>query len=99
MYLDRLGWDEGVAEFDRRESGGRKDVERILGMAPTCYGQPGSSWGPQTYAAMRDRWGMRVYLDSGSHVDLNGKPCYYGGILNLYKLTHRLRANLADLKQ
>ena len=46
MYLSTLGWDEGVAEFDRREGPGRADVERIFGQAPTCYGQPGSSWAP-----------------------------------------------------
>ena len=31
MYLSTLGWDEGVAEFDRREGPGRDDVERIFG--------------------------------------------------------------------
>jgi hypothetical protein len=93
LYLSNLGWDEGVAEFDRREGPGRADVERILGMAPTCYGQPGSSWGPQSYGAMR-RWGMKVYLDAGSHVDLDAHPCYYAGVLNLYKLEHQLRADL-----
>src|SRR5204862_7405161 len=45
LYLSNLGWDEGVAEFDRREGPGRADVERIFGAAPSCYGQPGSSWG------------------------------------------------------
>ncbi len=93
MYLSHLGWDDGVAEFDRREGPGRADVERVFGQAPTCYGQPGSSWGPQSYGAMT-RWGMKVYLDAGSHVDLDGKPCWYAGVLNLYKLTHTLRADL-----
>ncbi|HEY7328990.1 MAG TPA: hypothetical protein VH592_15205 [Gemmataceae bacterium] len=93
MYLSQLGWDEGVREFDRREGAGRADIERIFGQAPTCYGQPGSSWGPQSYGAMR-QWGMRVYLDAGSHVNLNDRPCYYCGILNLYKLAHTLRADL-----
>jgi hypothetical protein len=92
MYLSNLGWDEGVAEFDRREGPGRADVERILGQAPTCYGQPGSSWGPQSYGAMR-KWGMKVYLDAGSHVALDRKPCYYCGVFNLYQLTHT-RASL-----
>jgi hypothetical protein len=95
MYLSQLGWDEGVAEFDRREGPGRADVERIFGQAPSCYGQPGSSWGPQSYGAMR-KWGMPVYLDAGRHVDLDGKPCWYGGILNLYSLRHTLRADLND---
>src|SRR5437660_1220210 len=99
MYLSNLDWDEGVAEFDRREKPGYDDVARILGAMPTCYGQPGSSWGPQSYGAM-NKWGMRVYLDAGSHVNLADRPCYYCGVLNLYKLAHQLRADLkspADL--
>lgn len=93
LYLSQLGWDEGVREFDRREGPGRDDVERIFGQAPSCYGQPGSSWGPQSYGAM-NQWGMKVYLDAGSHVNLNDRPCYYCGILNLYKLAYALRADL-----
>jgi hypothetical protein len=93
LYLSQLGWDDGVREFDRREGPGRADVERIFGMAPTCYGQPGSSWGPQSYGAMT-KWGMKVYLDAGNHVNLDEHPCYYGGILNLYKLAHTVRADL-----
>jgi hypothetical protein len=93
LYLSQLDWDEGVSEFDRREGPGRADVERIFGQAPSCYGQPGSSWGPQSYGAM-NRWGMKVYLDAGSHVNLNDRPCYYCGILNLYKLAYVLRADL-----
>jgi hypothetical protein len=98
MYLSNLGWDEGVAEFDRREGPGRADVERIFGVAPSCYGQPGSSWGPQSYGAMR-KWGMPIYLDAGGHVNVEGKPCYYGGVFNLYKLEHTMRAGLAGLKE
>src|SRR5881275_2684401 len=36
MYLSTLGWDEGVAEFDRRERQGFDDVKRIFGTAPSC---------------------------------------------------------------
>src|SRR5947209_6737113 len=96
MYLSTLGWDEGVAEFDRREGPGRDDVERVFGKAPTCYGQPGSSWGPQSYGAMK-KWGINVYLDAGSHVRLDDKPYYYGDVLNFYKLEHVLRARLDSL--
>jgi hypothetical protein len=92
MYLNGLGWDEGVAEFVRREGPGRADVERILGQAPTCYGQPGSSWGPQSFGALR-QWDM-IYLDAGSHVRLDDRPHYYCGVLNLYKLEHTLRADI-----
>jgi hypothetical protein len=98
QYLSNLGWDEGVAEFDRREGPGRSDVQRVFGVAPSCYGQPGSSWGPQSYGAMR-KWGMPVYLDAGSHVNLDSKPCYYCGVFNLYKLEHTMRAGLASLKE
>jgi hypothetical protein len=93
MYLSHLGWDEGVAEFDRRERPGYEDVKRIFGSAPSCYGQPGSSWGPQSYGAMRN-WGMEVYLDAGSHVRLDDRPYYYCGVLNLYKLAYQLRTGL-----
>ena len=97
LYLSNLGWDEGVAEFDRREGGGRADVERIFGQAPSCYGQPGSSWGPQSFGAMR-KWGMPVYLDAGSHVGLDGKPHYFCGLLTLYQLRHQLRTDLRNPK-
>jgi hypothetical protein len=100
MYLSNLGWDEGVAEFDRREKPGFDDVKRIFGVAPSCYGQPGSSWGPQSFGAMR-KWGMQVYLDAGNHVRLSDRPHYYCGILTLYKLAHTIRADLAkpDMKE
>jgi hypothetical protein len=94
MYLSNLGWDDGVAEFLRREGPGFEDVKRIFGQSPSCYGQPGSSWGPQSYGAMK-KWGMQVYLDAGSHVRLDDKPYYYCGILNLYKLAHTLRTDLS----
>src|SRR5436305_470869 len=95
LYLSNLGWDEGVAEFDRREGPGRKDVERVFGVAPTCYGQPGSSWGPQSYGAMAN-WGMNVYLDAGSHVHMDDKPHFYCGILNLYRLAYMPRTGLTN---
>src|SRR5206468_1478638 len=96
-YLSTLGWDEGVAEFERREGPGYEDVRRIFGQNPTCYGQPGSSWGPQSFGAMR-KWGMDVYLDSGSHVGLEGRPHYFCGIFTLYHLTQTFRADLTGPK-
>ncbi len=95
VYLNVLGWDDGVAEFDRRERPGFDDVERIFGKAPTCYGQPGSSWAPQTLGAMK-QWGMKVYLDAGRHVALDGKPFYYCGLLNIYQIANMPRADLKN---
>lgn len=94
MYLSTLGWDDGVAEFERREGPGLADVERIFGQKPSCYGQPGSSWAPQSFGAIR-RWGLPAYLDAGSHVRLDDKPHYYCGVLTLYKLAHTVRTGLA----
>jgi hypothetical protein len=48
------------------------------------------------------KWGMKVYLDAGSHVKLDGKPHYYCGMLTLYNLAHVLRTDLGgenDLKK
>ncbi len=95
VYLESLGWDDGVAEFDRRERPGLDDVKRIFGKAPTCYGQPGSSWAPQTLGAMHE-WGMKVYLDAGRHVALEGKPFYYCGLLNIYQIAHMPRTSIKD---
>jgi len=97
MYLSNLGWDEGVAEFDRREGSGVADVKRIFGRLPTCYGQPGSSWGPQSFGAMQ-KWGVNIYLDAGKHISLDGRPHYYCGLLTLYNLSHTIRTNLGGEK-
>ncbi|MDA2939096.1 hypothetical protein MYX75_12650 [Acidobacteria bacterium AH-259-A15] len=92
-FLSGQGWEDGVAEFERRERRGLDDVERITGQKPSCYGQPGSSWGPQQFGALR-KLGVPVYLDAGSHVSLGGAPFWYGGILNLYALKTTLRTRL-----
>jgi len=98
MYLSALGWDEGVAEFDRREKSGFDDVKRIFGQTPSCYGQPGSSWGPQSYGALR-KWGVPLYLDYGKHIGMDGKPMWYGGALNIYNHANTLRTNLEGEKE
>jgi hypothetical protein len=92
-YLSTLGWDDGVAEFERREGPGVEDCRRLFGQNPSCYGQPGSSWGPQSFGAMK-KWGMSAYLDAGSHVGLDKKAHYYGGLLTLFDLRYTLRTGL-----
>lgn len=95
-YSSTLGWEEGAQEFIRREQQGIEDIKRIFGKSPSCYGQPGSSWTPQSYGALKSL-NIPLYLDSGNHVNLNGNPCYFSGILNLYKLKHTFRPNLDSL--
>lgn len=82
-YEALLDWEGGAAEFTRRERPGFDDVQRIFGQKPCCYGQPGSSWAPQSYPALAS-WGVSLYLDEAEHVGLNGQPFYYGGLLNIF---------------
>jgi hypothetical protein len=95
VYLQNAGWEDGRAEFYRREAQGARDVQRIFGVTPVAYGQPGSAWAPQTYPALRDM-GIGMYLDEADHVGIDDQPFYYGGMLNVFKM----RSNLArmDLK-
>ncbi len=92
-YLQNAGWDDGVAEFYRREISGVKDIQRIFGVLPSCYGQPGSSWGPQSHAALK-QMGINVYLDDSNHVGIGEQPFYFGGILNIFKM----RSNLCRME-
>jgi len=92
VYLQNAGWDDGRAEFYRREAQGARDIKRILGATPVAYGQPGSAWAPQVYPALRDM-GVGMYLDEADHVGIDDQPFYYGGLLNVFKM----RSNLARM--
>lgn len=93
-YESTLDWQTGVEEFTRREKPGFEAVRRVFRQAPTCYGQPGSSWAPQSFAALNN-WGVKVYLDEGSQVGLDGQPFWYGGLLNIFNIRDgsKLRPN------
>jgi hypothetical protein len=93
-YESLLDWEAGAAEFTRRERPGFDDVQRIFRQKPCCYGQPGSSWAPQSFPALAS-WGVGLYLDEAEQVGLNGQPFYYGGLLNIFntKEGQQLRAN------
>ncbi len=96
LYLEPLGWLEGADEFVRREGQGAKDVKRIFGVDSVCYGQPGSSWGPQSNLALR-RMGIPVYLDEGTQIGLNDQPFWYSGILYVFNMgANLLRPDLND---
>jgi hypothetical protein len=94
VNLERLGWLEGSEEFYRRQVGGFRDVGRIFGITPVCYGQPGSSWAPQSNPALR-RMGIHVYLDEGSQLGVNDQPVWYGGLLYVFNMgPYQIRADL-----
>jgi hypothetical protein len=93
-YLVTFGFLEGAREFERREQAGAGDVRRIFGTELACYGQPGSSWAPQTNLALR-RLKIPVYLDEGEQVGLNEQPFWYGGLLHVYNMgSNQFRARL-----
>src|SRR4051794_24361726 len=89
VYLQNAGWEEGRAEFSRREAQGVKDIQRIFGVTPVAYGQPGSAWAPQAYPALREM-GIKVYLDEADQVGLDDQPFYYGGMLNVFRMRSTL---------
>ena len=98
-YLADCGWVDGIEEFVRREAGGAADVRRILGVPVlACYGQPGSSWGPQAVAALPligvAPHGVPCYVDDDSHIGFDGKPFWYAGALNVF----RMNPNLARME-
>lgn len=93
VYLQHAGWDDGRAEFERRERPGVQDLTRIFGRTPVAYGQPGSGWAPQTYPALR-AMGIGMYMDEAGHVGLDDQPFYYGGMLNVF----RMRSTLARVE-
>jgi len=99
LYLEGMNWLDGAAEFERRERVGVDDIRRIFGVLPSCYGQPGSSWAPQTFRALL-RLGIPVYLDEGEHVGIDDQPFWFGGMLNVFKMgRYQIRASLDDEAQ
>jgi len=90
-YLADCGLLDGIEEFARREGGGAADVRRIFGVNTlACYGQPGSSWGSQAIAGLKQigvaPHGVPCYVDEGSHVGLNNKPFWYANALVVYSM-------------
>ncbi len=90
-YLADCGFLDGVAEFVRREGDGAADIRRIFGVKTLgCYGQPGSSWGPQTIAGLKQIGvapsGVPCYVDEGTHVGLNERPFWYENAINVYHM-------------
>jgi len=84
-YSRDLDWNEGVSEFIRREGAGLETLRHVFGINASCYGQPGGSWTPQSYAALH-AFQIPLYLDETSHVNVNNRPFWYCGILTILEL-------------
>jgi len=84
-YCRDLTWQEGVSEFTRREGAGLRTLRKVFGVNASCYGQPGGSWTPQSYAALR-AFDIPLYLDETSHVNVDNRPFWYCGVLNILRL-------------
>jgi hypothetical protein len=91
-YIMQCDWDGGIAEFIRRERPGLETLEQVFGRIPSCYGQPGGSWAPHVYPALR-QWG--IYLDAGPWIALDGRPHRYCDVLNLLGLTHTMSIGIS----
>jgi len=79
-YLAPLDWEEGVAEFERREEPGLLDVRRLFGVNPVTYGQPGSNWAPHVFPALR-KWGIPTYVSGFGYIGVDCQPFWLGGVL------------------
>lgn len=79
-YLGPLNWEEGVAEFERRERPGLDDVRRLFGANPVTYGQPGSNWAPHVFPVLR-KWDIPTYVSGFGYVGVDCQPFWYGGLL------------------
>ena len=96
VYLQHTGWEDGAAEFYRREAQGARDIERIFGVTAECVTASPARRGLRRPIPALKRMGIGMYLDEGSHVGIDDQPFYYGGMLNVFKM----RSNVArmDLK-
>ncbi len=52
-YLEDCEWEDGWAEAGRREFPGLQTIQEAFGRIPSCWGQPGASWGPQIMPAVK----------------------------------------------
>ena len=102
-YLADLDWEDGAREFEERERQGFEDVRRIFGQDPICFGQPGPSWAPQIYPALR-KWNIPLYLDEAAHVGLpTEQPFWFQSMLHIFNLRRNAIkmefGNAADFEQ
>ena len=81
-YTEHLDWRRGVAEILARESEGLELTRRTFGKEILCYGQPGASYTPFVYGAMRS-WGVPAYLGSAVYLGDYTLPSSIHGVFNI----------------
>lgn len=92
-YCEHLEFTEGALEFEKREEVGLADLVKITNMPVSTYGQPGAAWAPQVFPVLR-KWNIPTYVDSNDMIDLDCRPFWYGGILNLTQMKGIMRMEL-----
>ena len=81
-YLSNLDVLVGADQFMAREALGFEKVKQTFSGIPSCFGHPGPTWAPHVYPALA-KWGIPVYLDETSVINLDNQPYWYCGVLNL----------------
>jgi hypothetical protein len=81
-YTERCDWQSGVAEILRRESRGVEVTRETFGKEIICYGQPGASFTPFAYGALRV-WGIPAYLGGSVYLGDEIMPTELAGIFSL----------------
>ena len=93
-YLKDKNWDEGVEEVKKHEEPGLKYLEKMFGVKPSAFIQPGGSWAPETPYALKEM-GVPVYAD-GIFQD---EPVWLCGALCIrYAMSFPEHSTFADLE-
>ena len=84
-YTEHLDWQEGLGEILLNETAGLDVTRETFGKEIVCYGQPGSSYTPFVYGAMR-AWGVPAYLGGGAYLGDDIFPTSLHGIFNMARM-------------
>ncbi|MBN1810049.1 MAG: hypothetical protein JW909_13360 [Planctomycetes bacterium] len=81
-YTEHLDWQDGVAEILSRETEGFRLTRDTFGKEIVCYGQPGASYTPFVYGAMK-AWGVPAYMGGSVYLGDDVYPSQLGGVFNI----------------
>jgi hypothetical protein len=78
-YLATRDWEQGVAEAIRRETPGVQAIRDVFGVAPSCWGGPGNTWGPAICEAIR-QLGLPAFVYAHTRIP-NGGVHRFAGVI------------------